>query len=76
MVNLLLIAGQETTVNLIGNGVPTLLEHPRQLAMLRAEPSRITDFVEEILRFEPPVHAAPPRYAAEQIELRRHDRCR
>jgi cytochrome P450 len=37
--------------------------------MLRAEPTRITEFVEEILRFEPPVHAAPPRYAAEQIEL-------
>jgi cytochrome P450 len=69
MVNLLLIAGQETTVNLIGNGVLTLLEHPRQLALLRAEPTRMTEFVEEILRIEPPVHAAPPRYAAEQIEL-------
>jgi cytochrome P450 len=69
MVNLLLIAGQETTVNLIGNGVLTLLEHPHRLALLRAEPTRITEFVEEILRFEPPVHAAPPRYAAEQIEL-------
>jgi cytochrome P450 len=44
-------------------------EHPRQLAMLRAEPGRITDFVEEILPFEPTMHAAPLRHAAEQIEL-------
>jgi cytochrome P450 len=56
-------------VILIGNGILTLLERPHQLAMLRAERARITEFVEEILRFEPPMHAAPPRYAAEQIEL-------
>jgi cytochrome P450 len=69
MVMLLLIAGHETTVNLIGNGVLTLLQHPAQLALLRAEPTRISEFVEEILRFEGPVQVAPHRYAAEQIEL-------
>ena len=69
MAALLLIAGHETTVNLIGSGVLTLLEHPAQLALLRAEPTRITQFVKETLRFEGPVQVAPPRYAAEEIEL-------
>lgn len=51
---LLLVAGFETTVNLIGNGVALLLAHPDQLALLRAEPHRWGRAVEEILRFDPP----------------------
>ncbi|HUI27675.1 MAG TPA: cytochrome P450 [Candidatus Kryptonia bacterium] len=52
---LLLIAGHETTTNLIGNGVLTLLRHPDQLAQLRDDPSLIRTAIEELLRFESPV---------------------
>ncbi|MEJ3654075.1 cytochrome P450 [Actinomycetes bacterium KLBMP 9759] len=52
---LLLAAGFETTVNLIGNGVNALLTHPDQLALLRAEPQRWSNAVDEILRFDSPV---------------------
>ncbi|HEY0514079.1 MAG TPA: cytochrome P450 [Thermoanaerobaculia bacterium] len=55
---LILFAGNETTKNLIGNGIYALLNHPDQLALLRREPSRITNAVEEILRFESPVQFA------------------
>ncbi|MEU9497994.1 cytochrome P450 [Streptomyces sp. NPDC048196] len=53
---LLLIAGHETTVNLIANGVLTLLRHPEHLDQLRREPDLIPRVVEELLRYEPPVH--------------------
>ena len=69
MVFLLLIAGHETTVNLIGNGVHTLLAHPDQLALLRADPARLPAFLEEILRFEGPVQVATPRFTAEALVL-------
>lgn len=54
-VTLLFIAGHETTVNLIGNGVLQLLAHRKQFDRLVAEPSLITNAVEECLRFDPPV---------------------
>jgi cytochrome P450 len=52
---LLLAAGFETTVNLIGNAVALLTAHPEQLALLRAEPHRWPHAVDEVLRFDPPV---------------------
>ncbi|MCX4790608.1 MULTISPECIES: cytochrome P450 [unclassified Streptomyces] len=53
---LLLIAGHETTVNLITNGVLTLLRHPGHLDQLRRKPGLLPQAVEELLRYEPPVH--------------------
>jgi cytochrome P450 len=68
MVFLLLIAGQETTVNLIANGTLALLANPHQLARLRAEPELLPTAVEEFLRYESPVQAAM-RFATEPVEL-------
>ncbi|MDN3021841.1 cytochrome P450 [Streptomyces sp. S.PB5] len=69
MAFLLLIAGHETTVNLITNGVRALLTHPAQLAALRADMTLIDAAVEETLRYEGPVENATFRYAAEPLEI-------
>jgi cytochrome P450 len=67
-VNLLFAAGHETTVNLIGNGILALLQHPEQWAMLRDDLGLIANAIEEILRFESPVQAVG-RIVTEPLEL-------
>ncbi|MFF1739009.1 cytochrome P450 [Streptomyces mirabilis] len=67
--NLLLIAGHETTVNLITNGMLTLLRRPEVLRRLRAEPDLVVPLVEELLRYEPPVHIIPWRAAYSDISV-------
>ncbi|MFD8006728.1 cytochrome P450 [Streptomyces mirabilis] len=67
--NLLLIAGHETTVNLITNGMLTLLRRPDVLQRLRAEPDLVVPLVEELLRYEPPVHIIPWRAAYSDISV-------
>jgi cytochrome P450 len=68
MAMMLLIAGHETTVNLIGNGVLALLTHPEQRALLRERPELLPAAVEEFLRWDSPVHSTPLRFAAEDVE--------
>jgi cytochrome P450 len=67
MVFLLLVAGHETTVNLIGNGMLALLEHPEQREQLRRNPELIKPAVEELLRYSSPVELATERYAREDL---------
>src|SRR5205085_10019569 len=62
MVFLLLVAGHETTVNLIGNGTLALLEHPDQMEKLRNDPSLIKPAVEELLRYCGPLEPETERY--------------
>jgi cytochrome P450 len=69
MIFLLLIAGHETTVNLIGSGSLVLLEHPDQLEKLRNEPALIKTAIEELVRFVCPVEMATERYAREAITI-------
>jgi cytochrome P450 len=68
MCTLLLIAGHETTVNLIGNGMLALLRMPDQFQRLREDPALITSGVEELLRFDSPVQMTG-RIALEQVEI-------
>jgi cytochrome P450 len=69
LVFLLLVAGHETTVNLIGNAMLLLLRHPDRLAALRAEPGLIPAAIEEVLRFESPVKMTTLRMAAEDVTV-------
>ncbi|MFP1624236.1 cytochrome P450 [Streptomyces sp. 5K101] len=67
---LLLIAGHETTVNLVTNGMLTLLRNPDVLQRLRTDPRLAVPIVEELLRFEPPVQLVPQRTTLADIEVR------
>ena len=67
--NLMLVAGHETTVNLITNGMLTLLRHPDVLDRLNHEPGLVTTLVEELLRYEPPVQMRTNRTTLADIEV-------
>ncbi len=69
MLFLLLLAGHETTVNLIANGALALMEHPDQMQRLHAEPELIETAVEELLRYGNPVEHGNMRYLTEDVEL-------
>lgn len=69
MVFLLLVAGHETTVNLIGSGVLELLQNPEQMEQLRHNPLLIKTAVEELLRFTAPVFFSTERYPREDVTL-------
>lgn len=69
MVFLLLLAGHETTVNLIGNGMLALMGDPQQLARLRTDPALVGPAVEELLRYDGPVHHPTLRFAMEPVRL-------
>jgi len=66
---LLLIAGHETTVNLITNGMLTLLRHPEALDLLRRKPELMPWAVEELLRYEPPVQMLQSRTPLADVEV-------
>ncbi|MEV8607875.1 cytochrome P450 [Amycolatopsis sp. NPDC051373] len=72
MAFLLLVAGHETTVNLIGNAVLALLRAPEQRAKLVADPSLMPGAVEEFLRFDGPINIATLRYTVEDVEVGDH----
>ncbi|WP_042382984.1 cytochrome P450 family protein [Streptacidiphilus melanogenes] len=66
---ILLVAGHETTVNLLGNATAALLDHPEQAALLRERPELLSGAVEEFLRFDAPVDQTPLRFASRDVEL-------
>jgi cytochrome P450 len=68
MLILLLVAGNETTTNLIGNAALDLLAHPAALAALRADPGLVPNAIEEVLRFSSPVQM-DPRLATRDVEV-------
>lgn len=69
MTVLLLVAGFETTVNLIGNGVLALLRNPGQLALLRSQPALMPGAIEEVLRYDGPLHTATVRFTSEPVRV-------
>ncbi|MGL5850171.1 MAG: cytochrome P450 family protein [Phycicoccus sp.] len=69
MIILLLTAGHETTVNLIGTGTLTLLQNPGELARMRDDPAVVGTGIEELLRYVVPAETATPRWAGEDLEI-------
>ncbi|HCF26122.1 MAG TPA: cytochrome P450 [Cyanobacteria bacterium UBA11049] len=65
---LLFFAGEETTVNLISNGVLALLRHPQQMQQLKVEPALIQGAVEEMLRYDSPIQILT-RVATEDVDI-------
>ena len=70
MVALLIVAGHETTVSLIGNAMLALFAHPEQRAALERDPSLLPRAVEELIRYDGPVERTLNRWAAVDVELR------
>ncbi|MEQ4725824.1 cytochrome P450 [Nonomuraea sp. B19D2] len=70
--SLLLLAGHETTSNMLGLGTLALLRHPDQLALIRDDPARVEPAVEEMLRWLSIVHSLPPRTTTTEVELAGH----
>lgn len=66
---LILVAGHETTVHLIGNGVHALLTHPEQLELLRAQPHRLGAAIEELLRFDGPLQVSTFRVTSVPVSI-------
>lgn len=66
---MLVVAGHESTVNLLGNAVLALLLHPEQLRLLRERPELMPGAVEEFLRYDTSVERSTSRYAAEDLTL-------
>ncbi|MFI6497463.1 cytochrome P450 [Nonomuraea typhae] len=69
---LLLVAGHETTANMLGLGAFTLLTNPGQLELMRDDPSAVDNGVEELLRYLSIIHAGPVRAALEDVEVDGH----
>ena len=69
MIALLLVTGHETTVNLIGNGVLALLQHPDQMALVRDDPEAMDTAIEELLRYDGPVETSTTRWARVDMVL-------
>jgi cytochrome P450 len=69
MIALLIVAGHETTVNLISNGMLALMQQPDQLALLQQEPALVETAVEEFLRYDGAVERSTTRYTVEDVEI-------
>lgn len=69
MVLLLIVAGHETTVNLVGSGTLALFEHPAQLDRLKGDPALLKPAIEELLRFYSPVENSITRWLGDETEL-------
>jgi cytochrome P450 len=70
--SLLLLAGHETTANMLGLGTLALLRHPDQLALLRDDPAQVEPAVEELLRWLSIVHTPTPRMTTTAVEIAGH----
>src|SRR5258708_3349515 len=66
---LLIVAGHDTTFNLIANGMLALLQYPQQMHLLRQDPSLLPSAIEELLRYTAPVRPSSPRWASEDIPI-------
>ncbi|GAA3353493.1 cytochrome P450 [Saccharopolyspora gregorii] len=67
--SLLLLAGHETTSNMLGLGTLALLRHPDQLALVRDDPERVAPAVEELMRWLSIVHSGTPRVTTTEVEI-------
>jgi len=68
MCNMIIAAGSETTTFFLNNGIRLFAEHPEQADLVRANPNLVNQAVEEVLRFDPPVHMLP-RTTGEPLDV-------